>query len=76
MKIAGVIVLYNPNEEVIDNIKSYLEDIEILYAVDNSETKKDEIIKKIESFNKIVYIDNNGNQGMSAALNIAARLAI
>jgi len=45
MKIAGVIVLYNPNEEVIDNIKSYLEDIEILYAVDNSETKKDEIIK-------------------------------
>ena len=60
-KIAGVIVLYNPNEEVIDNIRSYLEDIEILYAVDNSETKKDEIIKKIESFNKIVYIDNNGN---------------
>ncbi|CEG12614.1 Glycosyl transferase family 2 [groundwater metagenome] len=76
MKIAGVVVLYNSDETVIECIKSYIDEIEVLYLIDNSETKNDELLIKIKSFKKIVYIDNKGNQGISMALNIGARLAI
>jgi len=76
MKIAGIVVLYNSDENVIDNIKSYLDNIEVLYVVDNSTEKKVGIINTIKSLNKIVYIDNNGNKGIANALNIGANLAI
>ncbi|CEG11117.1 Glycosyl transferase family 2 (fragment) [groundwater metagenome] len=67
MKIAGVVVLYNSDETVIECIKSYIDEIEVLYLIDNSETKNDELLIKIKSFKKIVYIDNKGNQGISMA---------
>ena len=76
-KIQGVVVLYNQEELVLENIKSYIYDLERLYVVDNSETKKIELIEKIKSLSSnIIYIDNNGNQGIAHALNIGARLAI
>ena len=37
MKIAGVVVLYHPEISVWDNISSYIEDIDKLYILDNSE---------------------------------------
>jgi len=75
MKIAGIVVLYNSDENVIDNIKSYLDNIEVLYVVDNSTEKKVGIINTIKSLNKTVYIDNNGNKGVANALNVGASLA-
>ncbi len=39
ISIAGVVVLYNPDESVVNNIQSYIQDIEILFVVDNSEEK-------------------------------------
>jgi rhamnosyltransferase len=76
MKIAGIVVLYNPDENIIDNIKSYLDNIEVLYVVDNSTEKRIGIINTIKSLNKIIYIDNNGNKGIANALNVGANLAI
>jgi rhamnosyltransferase len=76
VKIAGVIVLYSPDKSVINNIKSYLDDIDILYAVDNSEAKNDEINNAIKALDKVTYIDNNGNQGIANALNVGAKRAL
>lgn len=77
MKIEGVIVLYNPDIGVVENIKSYVDEIDKLYIVDNSENKNIELINKIEKIsNKCCYINNNGNQGIANALNIGAKLAI
>lgn len=75
-KIAGVVVLYNPDKSILDNIKSYLNGIDTLYAVDNSDTKNDEINNVIKSLDKVKYINNNGNQGIANALNVGARRAI
>ena len=36
MKLAGVVVLYNPDINVEDNIRSYLDSVDVVYAVDNS----------------------------------------
>lgn len=35
-RYAGIVVLYNPKDEVVTNIDSYIEDIEQLYVLDNS----------------------------------------
>ena len=40
MKIAGTVVWYNPSNENIENIKTYINFVEKLYIIDNS--KKDD----------------------------------
>ena len=72
MKLAGVVVLYNPSDDVMDNIKSYLNSLEVLYAVDNSSCDNSEKFKH----KKIKYISNGKNLGVAKALNIGAKEAI
>lgn len=76
LKIVGVTVLYDPNEEVIDNILTYLYQIEVLYVIDNSENVENEIIQRLKGFNRIKIIENSGNIGIAAALNKSAAHAI
>lgn len=73
MKIAGVVVLYNPDKDVKKNILSYLNDLDKLYVIDNSDNKDNK--KLLPNSNKINYINNKGNLGVAKALNIAADLA-
>ena len=72
MKLAGVIVLYNPNKKVLDSINTYIDDVDVLYAVDNSENDNSNLFKD----EKIKYIPNYKNLGIAKALNIGANLAI
>ncbi|MCX6060738.1 MAG: glycosyltransferase [Campylobacterales bacterium] len=74
--IVASIVLYNPDQTVIKNIKSYLDDVDLLFAIDNSETINHEIVNFISKNSKIHYINNNGNQGIAQALNVAAKKAL
>ncbi|ADQ14089.1 glycosyltransferase [Halanaerobium hydrogeniformans] len=76
MKIAGVVVLYNPDEDIINNILSYYNNLELLYIVDNSSFAKEELIAKLISFDKISYFKKEDNIGIAAALNFAAEKAI
>lgn len=72
LKVAGVVVLYNPTDEDISNINSYINDIDILYVMDNSNEKNDARLPKNK---KINYIFNNANLGIAEPLNRAADLA-
>lgn len=75
--ICGVTVLYNPTEEIFNNINSYLDGVDKLYLVDNSEKENNsEKEKLIKSSSKIEYIKMNGNEGIAKALNIAKNKAI
>ena len=76
LRVAGVTILYNPDEEMISNILSYLDQLELLYIVDNSEEVKTDVVNRIISYPKIKIIDNNGNIGIAAALNKSAKKAI
>lgn len=75
-RIAGTVVLYHPDSDVISNIRSYLDDIAVLYVVDNSESPNKEIVDQILNLDKIAYLHNGENLGIARALNIAARKAI
>ena len=72
MKLAGVVVLYQPSDEVIKNIHTYLPCLDKLFVVDNSSEDHSSIYKN----KKIKYIFNGKNLGIAAALNIGAKEAI
>ncbi|MBC5992108.1 glycosyltransferase family 2 protein [Pontibacter cellulosilyticus] len=73
--IAGVVVLYNPDSEVLNNLRSYCNSISKLYIVDNSECPSEELIVNLKLINA-EYIPFNQNQGIAKALNIGASRAI
>ncbi len=72
MKVAGVTVIYNPKEDINDCIRTYINDIDKLFVVDNSNRDNNSLILKDK---KIEYIPNNKNLGIAKALNIAASKA-
>ena len=77
MKIEGVVVLYNPNKNIIDNIKTYINEVETLYVIDNSSEKDNSLINEIKQLSqKCLYIDNFSNKGIAYALNMGVKLAI
>ncbi len=74
--IAAVVVLYNPESNMLDNILSYINNAEILFVVDNSDKKNETIISVLQENPKIIYQDNKGNQGIAHALNVGCNKAI
>lgn len=69
-KIAGVVILYYPTKHDIHNIYSYINNIDLLYIIDNTPNTNNKSI--LPNDIKIKYIANNKNLGISASLNIAA----
>jgi len=79
IKIAGVVVLYNCDKTIIQNVSSYIDFIDRIYIIDNSENPNKEIIQELlynYPNDKIVYVVNNDNLGIAMALNQAAQKAI
>ncbi|MDB4903548.1 MAG: putative glycosyltransferase [Mucilaginibacter sp.] len=75
--LAGCVILYNPKIFVFKNIESYLDHLDVLYVIDNSEIIDIQFVTALKLINsKIVYVPQNKNVGIASALNIAARLAI
>ena len=62
----------NPSKDVNNCIKTYINDIDKLFVVDNSNSDNSNLILKNK---KIEYISNKKNLGIATALNIAARKA-
>lgn len=73
--IAGVVVLYNPDEKVLNNIQTYSKDLDKIYIIDNSE-REVESVNNIKALVKANYIKERSNIGISRALNKAAELAV
>lgn len=75
-RVAGVVVLYHPGEELRENIASYAGQVDILFAVDNSEDAAGDMAGRLREFGNVVYVANGRNLGVAAALNTGARLAM
>ena len=72
IKLASVVVLYNPSQENINNISLYKKEVDRIYIVDNT----DDNIKRINNTQKLKYIKLGENKGIACALNIGAKKAI
>jgi rhamnosyltransferase len=75
-RIAAVVILYNPDENILDNINSYRNQVEKIFVVDNSELLNQVLLNNFASIKNVEYIFNNSNIGVATALNIGAQKAI
>lgn len=75
-RIAGLVVLYNPDPRVLQNIHTYLHQVEVLFAVDNSEVVNPAVVEHLKHSEKIIYIPLGENLGIAKALNVGAEKAL
>ena len=77
-KIAGIVILYNPNiEEVLKNITTYLHFVDVLYVYDNTIRNGQFNSTQLKTAftthsSKIVYSTSYINEGIGKPLNSAA----
>jgi rhamnosyltransferase len=77
LKVAGVVILYYPDSEVVERINSYLNQIDHLFVFDNSEKQKNSwLSERLKQFNNTTYFADGENRGISVRLNQAAQMAI
>lgn len=76
IRIAAVVVLYNPGDDVSDNISSYLDQVEVVYAVDNTVSPSPSFAERITAIPRVRYLSNRTNLGVATALNMAAANAL
>lgn len=75
MNFAMAVILYQPNEMVLENIRSYINLTEILYVIDNSNAQSS-IVHSLRQYPQVNYISMNGNKGIAAALNVGVHQAL
>jgi rhamnosyltransferase len=72
-KIASVLVLYHPADQVIDTIGSIaLECFDVVVVVNAA---NDEVLKRIAEINGVTVLNNRANVGLARALNIGIQHA-
>jgi len=78
MTLSAIVVLYNPQEDIFENICSYGDLVDYLIVVDNSDTVNGNLKLKLQNEfqSKLFYIENNENLGIATALNIGTNKAI
>ena len=76
MTICGVVVLYNPDMDVYDNISTYLYKVNKLYVCDNSDKVNLELLDKLRLSYNVEIINMNGNQGIAKALRVGLDNAV
>ena len=75
-RIAALVILYNPDKNILDNINSFVNQVDKVFIVDNSELLNQVLVNNLASIKNVEYIFNNSNIGVAAALNIGAQKAI
>jgi len=72
IKIAGLVILYNPEISVLENINSYINQVDKLFVFDNSENDYSELLEDLLKNTAVIYESKNENLGVGYALNYAA----
>ena len=71
MKLCGVVVTFNPTNKVVDNINTYINELDKVYIVDNSINDNSNLFTN----KKMNYISNGKNMGIAYALNKGISMA-
>lgn len=76
MNLVIAVVIYQPDDNVLSNILSYINYTNHLYVIDNSNFSSQAIIDGLKQYPQFNYISMQGNKGIAAALNKGAEKAI
>lgn len=75
-KISAVVIIYNPSNEVLQNVKTNSSFLSKVFVIDNSERQNEDITNELKSIKNIDYHWNGCNLGIGYCLNIAAMKSI
>lgn len=75
-RIGGLVIWYEPSQYEVDNILSYINDVDCLYIFDNSKKSHLSLITKIQGKEKIKYYHEGKNRGLGYPINKIAEVAI
>ena len=71
--IVGVVVWYHPAEKEVEALSLYMNDVERVVVVDNSETDNSVLCEQLPN---VQYISLGENKGIAAALNVGCNEAM
>lgn len=71
--IVGVVVWYHPAEKEVEALSLYMNDVERVVVVDNSETDNKSLCEQLPN---VQYISLGENKGIAAALNVGCNEAM
>ena len=75
MKIAAVIITFNPDDDSLDNIKQIKDQFDQVIIVSNSDSQKIQEYCSISNPNNTILISNSKNVGLGKALNQGVKRA-
>jgi len=73
--VAGVVVLFYPAPEVVENIETYLSSLVTLFVVDNTPEPDPMMAQRLSELVGVEYLPLRANEGVARALNLGAELA-
>lgn len=73
---AAVVILYNPHNTIREILSSYINSIDMIYVIDNSEESNKNLFSERIDEAKCKYVFNGGNLGIAKALNVGCQMAI
>lgn len=73
MKLAGIITLYHPDKNVLSNIETFLNQLDILYVLDNTENPDVLTREMFSEIGKVEYKAFGGNMDIAYAMNYALK---
>jgi len=74
-EIVAVVVLYHPAADVLDNIDSFLSQVDKVIGVDNTEEPDERFVGELAT-RGVDYLPMGGNKGIAVALNAGCRRAV
>ena len=74
--IAAVVVIYQPQDSLLNNVLTYAGEVQTLYVFDNSPGLSGSVVERVRKLQNAQYLTEGRNVGVAAALNLAARRAI
>ncbi len=70
----AVVIWYHPSDSNVQNIATYLDFVDRVYILDNSESNNEELLAKCSFGDKVTYVTNGKNEGIGRQLNIAMKM--
>jgi len=66
--VAGVVVLFNPTDRDLDNVSRYIDQVDLVIAVDNTPDPDPAVHARLQMLD-VKLLPMDGNKGIAAALN-------
>lgn len=73
---AGVVLVYRPPADVVDNVERLLDQVTSVFVVDNSPGEAVAVMDRLAAHSRVTVLHQDGNVGVAAGFNAGMRAAL